>query len=77
MIACKGCRTTGYKNGTLEYRRHADDFCDQCEAVGYIGLDAEAACPSLPSTPLKIAFLAARYRQGMPLFNPLDKADKV
>jgi len=75
-MECGRCKGTGFWSRSRGTRAHqAGDFCGHCDGVGFRDVPAASPCPELPSTNVKLAYLSARWRDGLPLFNPLDARD--
>ena len=66
-VRCSGCGGTGFriKRGP---RNLCPAGCDECQGVGWKGIDATIPTNFRAGTPGKVAVIAARYAAGKPLW---------
>ena len=50
-------------------------FCADCDGIGYTNFKPYGKCDAEPGSSMKVAFMAARYAAGRPLFNPKDNVE--
>lgn len=75
---CRGCGLLA-EDGRQEPYRHCTsnpNRCTTCDGVGYLGIDPRAVCPARPGSPLKLAYLVARYAAGLALWHEEDGVDE-
>lgn len=66
---CDSCESTGYDpEATVRY-------CPACDGVGYTNLPPYGKCDAQPGSDMKVAYMAARYKHGRPLFNHKDNVE--
>lgn len=72
-VACKcpSCDGAGYRllshNGSRK-----EQLCDDCQAMGFTGLDPSEPTDCAPGSAGKIIVMQARYPRGLPLFHDDD-----
>lgn len=72
MMRCDQCEGSGYEVQSDKRNHKASDFCEACNGVGYLDVPSGAPCPGIPGTNIKIAYLAARYRDQSLLWHAKD-----
>jgi len=75
MVICGECSGTGSKY--LRDHRQFTPNCGHCHGVGYVGSKPVDATICTPGSAGKIAVMAARFRNGKPLFSHLDATHEV
>ena len=67
---CGSCGGAGMKAGRR--KKHDSSLCDECEGVGWFGIDSFRPTQARPGTEDKVAVMAQRYRDGRPLWDEQD-----
>src|SRR5690242_13981365 len=67
---CDACAGTGMREGRR--RRHEASLCTTCGGVGWWGIPSERPTAAPPGSTDKVAVMAQRYRDGLPLWDPCD-----
>jgi len=73
---CALCGGGGLLDPPDDGRNHNPTRCELCGGVGFFGIDPTAPAPAIPGSPLKIAYLVARYAAGMELWDERDGIDE-
>ena len=70
---CLECQARGFRSEELKPGHWVLCDCEGCNATGAIGVDPTLPCIAPPGSMEKVLVLAARYRAGLPVWNPHDE----
>ena len=61
--------------GRVKIGSQSGGRCEQCEGLGWFGIDPRMPITAQPGSIEKIVMLSVRYRSGIPLWNQYDGPD--
>lgn len=70
-VPCLSCKALGIKP-YAERPTQAGSFCPDCDGVGYTKVDPYQPSTNVAGSVERIVRYAARYRAGLPLWDPSD-----
>lgn len=71
ITRCSTCNGEGLLGETYRGRSH----CPACDGVGFFGIDPAEPCEAAAGSMLRVAWMAARDRAGISVWNPADSLE--